>query len=137
MSRPELIFASDSVRVHGGGLAIDVRIPWYRSLPLSAISEVTVRIDGIPVPTSDLTLRWQGNDYAIQDLAEHWDRIWFIQDTATLLFPFRDSPAPLDISVGMRIRLPYIIIEPYGALERYFEYTRMVTPIQEETQDAP
>ncbi len=128
MSRQELILREDAVRATEGGLDVEVRIPWYRSLPASSLIALQVSVDGRSFQGDDLTLTIGDTDYAFADLAGAWDHVWFVQDPAVV--HLRDVHAEpgstVTVAAEVGLRFPYIIIDGVGPLERYTDFTREV-----------
>lgn len=120
MTRVELLLAEDAVFEAGDDLEIEIRTPWYRSLPLTSVRGLEVTIDGKQYDSNDLRLRIDGVDYSLDDLGERFDKTWFIQDAAVVTVPGAGRPVgvPLDVEVAIELSFPYIIIEGVGPLQR-------------------
>ncbi|TLM83595.1 hypothetical protein FDW83_09020 [Pseudarthrobacter sp. NamE2] len=105
---------ADSATTDGSTLRYIVRLPWYRSLPLSAVVVLAVEIDGREISGDLIRLEVNGGSYRIEDLAERWDDIWFVQDEATVAIT--DSTAAAlhhaEITTVIDLRSPYILIGP-------------------------
>lgn len=112
---PNGLITEDSLRVHPDGFALALTLPWYRSLWLSSVSTIRVAIDGVDVPEADLTLDFGGTRYAIADLPQQSDVLWYLQEHP-LLVVRRDVPIALgethDVLVHGELRLPYMQIAP-------------------------
>jgi hypothetical protein len=117
MTRSELLLGPDAVSATDRGLAILIRQPWYRSLPLSSVVDLEVAVDGVSVPREEIALTIEGNDYRLDELADSWQTVWFIQDAATVRVP-ADASASVRVSVALTLRFPYIIIDGVGPLTR-------------------
>lgn len=104
-----------SLRFHPDGVALSLQIPWYRSLWLSAVNQIALTIDGVPVASDDLRFELAGRGFRLDDLREQWETLWFLQEPATLVVR-RDVPLALgtshevDITVDMSI--VYMQIRP-------------------------
>lgn len=107
----EQVVADDSLRAVPGGIAFDVRIPWYRSLPYSCVEGLDVTIDGQAHDPSALRIELGGESYGLSDLPPLHERWWYVADAATVTVPLDEPPAAgeheLDVTLSMRI--PYII----------------------------
>lgn len=79
------VLGSSGLTARSGGLALDLRLPWYRSLPLSTIEVGPVEIDGAEVPADKLRLELEGRIYALSELRDQVERNWYVLDTALLL----------------------------------------------------
>lgn len=47
------VIEPDSLRAVGDGVTLGLRLPWYRTLPLSTIEIDAVKIDGRPFDRAD------------------------------------------------------------------------------------
>lgn len=97
------------------GLAIALTLPWYRSLWLSSVSDISVVIDGRQVRNEDMSVELADRVYRINELPDQWDVLWFIQDRLVVVVPM-DEPPPegdeVDVEVTVDLRLPYMQIAP-------------------------
>jgi hypothetical protein len=109
------VFAEDilpaTMRVHDArpGLALDVRLNWYRSLPLSCVEAVDLTIDGCPVPS--LRLRLNGFEAPVEALGEAVDVWWRVLDSAELVADVDVPAGDHDVELAVSLRIPY-----YGPL---------------------
>jgi len=112
---PNGLIDDASLRVHPEGAAIALTIPWYRSLWLSSVTTIRVTIDGVDVPEADLAFELDGVRYAIADLSDQSDALWYLQ-SHPLLVVRRDPAIALgethDVVVHGELRLPYMQIAP-------------------------
>ncbi|MGN6445230.1 C-glycoside deglycosidase beta subunit domain-containing protein [Amnibacterium sp.] len=112
---PNGLVDASSLRSHPDGLALRLTIPWYRSLWLSSVGSITVTIDGEAVPQADLAFELDGVRYAMADLPEQSDVLWYLQSHPLLVIR-RDRPADLgeqhEVVVHGELRLPYMQIAP-------------------------
>ena len=110
MATDDTVLTDDSLTRRPDGLAIALKIPWYRSLWLSSVSNVTVAIDGTPV--IDLRAELNGRSYRIEELKDQSETLWFLQDRLVILAPVRPEKSAVDVEVSVEIRLPYMQIAP-------------------------
>lgn len=112
---PNGLIADDSLRAHPEGFALSLTLPWYRSLWLSSVSTITVTIDGAEVPQGDLRFELDGRGYALGELPEQSETLWFLQ-RHPLLVARRDAPLAVgeehEVTVAGQLRLPYMQIAP-------------------------
>ena len=112
---PNGLIAEDSLRPHPDGLALKLTIPWYRSLWLSSVGTLKVTIDGAEIPAEDLAFELGDTRYAIAELPDQSDRLWFLQQHP-LLVVRRDEPVALgelhEVEIFGELRLPYMQIAP-------------------------
>ena len=104
-----LITPQDS-RITPEGLALDLRLPWYRSLPLSVVMPTQLLVDDQPVALEGATLEYEGRRYALAELPEQVGTFWFIQDSVVLHVPMVPPMAAGQHRVLLTLNLypPYI-----------------------------
>lgn len=91
---------------------LSVGLPWYRSLPCSAVLGIELEVDGVPV--TDLRLRLDGEPVREPELA---GRSWFLQDRHVLEWTDPVRPAgSADVVLRMRLQLPNLV-GPAGAVQ--------------------
>ena len=114
MATHNTLLSDDSLSVRPGAPAIAIKLPWYRSLWLSSVSDIAVRVNGREVPTGTLTVELAGHTYRVAELPDRWDVLWFIQDRLVVVAPLDEPPPdqPVDVEVTIDIRLPYMQIAP-------------------------
>ena len=115
MATGDTVLTEDSLTTHPDGLAIALTVPWYRSLWLSSVTDVAVAIDGRPIPAGRLRLELGDRTFRIDELADQWDVLWFIQDRLVVVVPLDEPAAPggeVDVEVTVDLRLPYMQIAP-------------------------
>ena len=112
---PNDLIHDDSLRAHPDGFALRLTIPWYRSLWLSAVTNLELQIDGEEVPQEDIRFEHEGHSYRIDELAAQSETLWYLQQHP-LLVARRDQPLVLgeehDIVLRGQLRLPYMQIAP-------------------------
>jgi hypothetical protein len=115
MATHNTLLSDDSLSVRPEGLAIAIKLPWYRSLWLSSVSDISVAVDGRAIRADALSVELAGQTYRVADLPDQWNVIWFIQDRLVVVAPLDEPPAPdqpVDVEVTIDIRLPYMQIAP-------------------------
>lgn len=126
------VIDDDSLHGDADGFALDIHIPWYRSLPLSCVIDLRVEVDGTAVAKEDLSLAVNGNSYRWAELAGRHDEFWFVQDALRVSAPL-DRPIGTgdDASVTVRLdtRIPYILTGPDSALNSSVQVTRTLTAL--------
>jgi hypothetical protein len=98
-----------SLTSDANGFAFALRINWYRALPLSSVG-LTVRVDGESVDPGAITFAVDGDRYRLGELSEHYDRMWFVTDSAGVHVerPGGLEPGPHELVVRLSSRIPYI-----------------------------
>lgn len=115
------LIVEDSAISDGAVFEFQLRLPWYRSLPLSSITHLDLVANGVDIPQGTITLEINGREFALPDLASEWQQFWFIQDAATVRVRDADlaiAPA-VELAVHLALRSPYILIGPDTALETH------------------
>ena len=107
----EQVIRDGSLASRDDGFDFDLRMPWYRALPLSSLEGLEVRIDGEDVASEDLRLTLGDETYALADLPPLYDDWWYVADPATVWAPksggLEAGEHELDVTIALRI--PYIV----------------------------
>lgn len=98
-----------SLRATPDGASFALRMPWYRSLPLSCLEGVEVGIDGERVDPGDLRLSLAGRTYALADLRPLHDEWWHVADPIAVHVPLELVPGEHELDVTVALRIPYIV----------------------------
>ncbi len=115
MATHNSLFSDKDVRRTDAGLAVSVQIPWYRSLWLSAVDDVSASVNGVEVPRDRLRFELQGRSYRVEELPEQWDTLWFVADRPDVVIALDDPPAAgekVTVEVVLTMRLLYMQIAP-------------------------
>ncbi len=97
------------------GYAFEVRLNWYRSLPLSSVEVLSLALDGQTVPLEQVRFAINGHEYGLAELPERYEEFWFVQDSAVLkvLQPDKVKAGEThQLDAEMSLRYPYIQIGP-------------------------
>ncbi|HEX5858024.1 MAG TPA: DUF6379 domain-containing protein [Microbacterium sp.] len=112
---PNGLLHDDSLRTHPDGLALSLTLPWYRSLWLSSVGTLSVTIDGEPIDPADVTFELAGERYALDELPQQSEVLWYLQEHPLLIIR-REHPVALgethDVEIFGELRLPYMQIAP-------------------------
>jgi hypothetical protein len=134
MATHDSLIADNSLRAHPDGVALSLQLPWYRSLWLSAVNGFTLAIDGVDIPEDRLRFELAGTSYAIGELREHWDTLWYLQDHGVLVATL-DAPLPLGsthrIDVGADITIVYMQIKPGLYVPNTVHMSRQLTVVDD------
>jgi hypothetical protein len=115
MATGDTVLTDDSLLARPEGLGIALTVPWYRSLWLSSVTGIAVAVGGREIPTDDLRVELGERTYRVDELADQWDVLWFIQDRLVVVVPLDEPPAEgqeVDVEVTVDLRLPYMQIAP-------------------------
>ena len=115
MATGDTVLSDDSLIRRPEGVGIALTVPWYRSLWLSSVTAIAVAVEGREIPTDDLRVELGERTYRVDELADQWDVLWFIQDRLVVVVPLEEPPAEgrqVDVEVTVDLRLPYMQIAP-------------------------
>jgi hypothetical protein len=106
----EQLIVDGSLRVSPQGLEFDVRLPWYRSLPLSTVEIGELRIDGKAIPTDAISLQVNERRHGARDLADQVEDWWYVLDPGRVrvLAPDLGPSSVTDIELAIHLYPPYI-----------------------------
>lgn len=101
----------DSLRAGVSGATVGLRLPWYRSLPVSTVEVDAVKVDGETVPLEQVTFSVDGDTWPVDELKHRTDRSWDVVDTATLSLGGveLERNTTHDVEVTISVYPPYII----------------------------
>ena len=115
MATGDTVLSDDSLIRRPEGLGIALTVPWYRSLWLSSVSDIAVSVEGREIPRDDLWVELGERTFRVDELADQWDVLWFIQDRLVVVVPLDEPPAEgqqVDVEATVDLRLPYMQIAP-------------------------
>jgi hypothetical protein len=104
------VISDDGLSVTPNGCAIDIRLPWYRSLPLSVVEVGDVEIDGALIDRERIQFELNGESLRLNELRPRTQEWWYVLDSAILKidgFPMARNKSHV-VSVTVSIRPPYI-----------------------------
>jgi uncharacterized protein DUF6379 len=104
----ERLLPADEVTIGKDRVGLGVRLPWYRSLPLSVVEIGELAIDGKIVPSERMKLTLDGKTYSLSDLPERTEHFWYVLDSARL-----DLDWALDPTRGHEVTLTMNLYPPY------------------------
>lgn len=112
---PDRIIEQGTLRTTGDAVAVEVRLPWYRALPASSVSEAGLTIDGVAVPAE--SLRWEMNGRArpLAELASDVEDWWFPTDSVVLSGALPVAEGEHEVEVDLKLFIPYIVTD-HGVL---------------------
>ena len=120
------LIEANSLRATPQGFEIQVRLNWYRSMPLSCVEKVRLGIDGEEIAAEAIWFQINAHQYSLQEMADKTGEYWFVQDSATLLVkePGRIAPGEEHtIEAEITIRAPYILVGPEKFLTMPTKFT--------------
>jgi len=115
MATHNSLFADRDVRRTATGLSVSVQLPWYRSLWLSAVDDVAVRVNGVDIDRDHIRFSLGGRDYRVEELPEQSETLWFVADRPDVLVSLDEVPVAgqeITVEVVLTMRLLYMQIMP-------------------------
>jgi hypothetical protein len=88
---------------------LQMRLPWYRSLPLSCIKRLELEIDGHDQPADHLRVVINGDARSLPEVANMSETWWFVLDAIDLEVRAAPSlsPGAHRVKAGLELRIPY------------------------------
>ena len=104
------VITDGGLKATEAGFTLDIRVPWYRSLPLSTISVADLKVDGEPIPAEAIHFQVNGKSFPLDQLRQHPEEWWFVLDSAFLEVSGKQLKPGSEhkVSVSVGIRPPYI-----------------------------
>lgn len=110
----------DALRVRDERTEVRITLPWIRSLPLAALLDMTLRIDG---ERREPLIALGPRRVAVDALSAE-DAWWYLQDRVILEIPDAVTPGIHEVSVSFRLEIPYLPGGPDAPLRLPFVFTR-------------
>jgi len=92
------------------GYSFSVRMPFYRSFPLSCLFDIALSVDGKPVDMADLTFELNEKHYKVAALLE-LTNVWWRMFDEVILIVRKDGgleKGEHNMDLTIRVRFPYI-----------------------------
>jgi sugar phosphate isomerase/epimerase len=141
MATHDSLINESSLRPHPDGFALSLQLPWYRSLWLSSVNGFRLSIDGGEVSSSDITFELDGDRFALDEVGEQWDRLWFVGAHPQLIIR-REEPIAAgtehEVDIVADMRIPYMQIKPGQEggpglyVPNYVHMKRRLTAVEED-----
>lgn len=105
-----LLDAQNGLRATARGAEIDIRLPWYRSLPISVVEIGSLKVDHQDVPAGSVRFEINGKSYGLHELPAHPGEFWYVLDSAVLRLPETKLQPGSDHEVEVQLNLypPYV-----------------------------
>jgi Domain of unknown function (DUF6379) len=110
LPQTSLVIGPTGITAAPDGVRIDVRLPWYRSLPLSTVEVAEVTVDGRRVDPSSMTFELEGRRFALDQLPDQVSTVWYVLDSAYLVLRGVSIKTGTEAQVGVTLAVypPYI-----------------------------
>ena len=127
----------DSLRLRDGEATLLVGLPWYRSLPLRAIRDLSVVVDGEPVDQGRLRIQAGGGRLSVEEVqAAQGELLWFLQDRLAVSFPLAAGDGARHVAVTLLLMPPYLRGPAGGGLVVPVRADAVLAPQAEDSGDA-
>lgn len=116
MSLTAHVFRATDARVHQDGhLELWVGMPWFRSLKLSSIIRLQVKVSNQQIAPDSVKINLDGSWHPISDLKAMSKEEWFVQDLKQIRIPLREDQMAnknfeLELDFGMM--MPNLFMAP-------------------------
>jgi len=106
MTMTEGVVRPDALAARDGRLVLAVRLPWYRSLPMSCLESVRVTLAGDPAAVRSVAVPGFAGPV---DAAANCDATWDLRDPLEVTLDAGARPgAVVALEVDVAVRIPYI-----------------------------
>ena len=115
MATHDTVLSKQSLTATENGLSLAMTVPWYRSLWVSSVTSIDVKVDGKEVPQEKLSFRLNEHTWPMNEVPNQWETLWFMQDRAYLDMDLGKAGNVGDeheITFHIELRLPYMQIKP-------------------------
>jgi hypothetical protein len=130
---PDRVIEAGTLTTDGDRAAVEVRLPWYRALPGSCISEVGFAVDDVAAAPESLRWTMNGRTFRLEDLKDEVDEWWFPADSVLLEgdVAVEADDQEHQVDVELKLYIPYIVTD-HGVLriEEHDTKTMPATPAQ-------
>ena len=109
----KFILADDALEATTSGFNLKLRSHWYRSLPLSSLGNLQVRMNGETIPHEHIKIELDGETYNMDQIPGLYKTWWFILDPLELHVTENAAPPKkgnhYKIQVEMGLLIPYVL----------------------------
>lgn len=102
------------------GFNVDLRINYYRGLPLSSVQKIVLEVDGKEIPKQLMLFKLREKIFTIDELPKLYTEYWGIKTPAHLLvFNGGLSEEKHEVKVRIEYKSPYMEFAPgvYGMID--------------------
>lgn len=114
---PDRLIVDDSLWAANDVFSFELRMPWYRALPVSSFAAIEITVDGAPVDVDDVAVTVAGRTDRFSDLAARHDDWWYVLDPVRVDVRRRGGLTAGEhrLTVLLGLRIPYVVL-PTGVL---------------------
>ena len=106
MTMAEGVLRTDALTARDGQLIVAVHLPWYRSLPISCLEALDVRVDDAPAVVRSVSVPDFTGDVAEAGAS---DAAWDLRDPLNVSLDLAAQPGDThQLEVAVAVRIPYI-----------------------------
>ena len=73
------IIEENSLQVFPDGYSFNVRLNWYRSLPISSLVKIAITLDSEPVPSDQIRFEINNRVFRFEELGDQVEEFWFVR----------------------------------------------------------
>ena len=96
----------DALSARDGRLSIAVHLPWYRSLPVSCLEALDVRVDGSPATVRSVAVGGFAGPLGQAGDSDAW---WDLRDALDVSLDAQARPGEqMTVEVDVAVRIPYM-----------------------------
>jgi hypothetical protein len=109
------LIRENSLRAVQDGFIFEVRLNWYRSLPLSSVDILSVKVNGEAAPVEQVLFEINGHRYSQAELWEKYEEFWFVQDFGVVHVRqpgLVKAGETYTLETEISLRFPYMSIGP-------------------------
>lgn len=115
------VIEDNGLRATIEGFTLKVRLPWYRSLPLSTVDVVSLSVDREAIPAAFIRFALNGGEWSVREMPRLTDQFWFVIDSGTL----HVTRHPLERGTDHDIEVVLALYPPYiKGLRRMVRWTK-------------
>ena len=109
----KFIVADDALEATASGFKLKLRSHWYRSLPLSSLGKLEVKINGKIIPRTQMKIELDGESYSMDQIPGVYKTYWVILDplvmhvTDDTLHLIKGEQYRFEVEMGLLI--PYVL----------------------------
>ncbi|MBS1596892.1 MAG: hypothetical protein JST75_01610 [Bacteroidetes bacterium] len=112
----KFMLSDHSLLVTDSGCDLIIRSHWYRSLPLSCIGNIGLKINEKNIPSENISFEVNGKIFSFNELGNLYQEWWFILDSAILHIEnnFLEEGKEYKVELELGLLIPYVLVGPDG-----------------------